>query len=30
MELGLKFPEKSSETPSDSKQGDFSFNKPEV
>ncbi|MEK9701050.1 MAG: MotA/TolQ/ExbB proton channel family protein [Deltaproteobacteria bacterium] len=30
MELGLKFPEKSSEIPSDSKQGDFSLNKPEV
>jgi hypothetical protein len=30
MELGIKIPEKFSEIPSDSKQGDFSLNKPEV
>jgi hypothetical protein len=30
MELGIKIPEKSAEIQSDSKQGDFSLNKPEV
>jgi hypothetical protein len=30
MKLGIKIPEESAEIQSDSKQGDFSLNKPEV